>query len=545
MAKIWAMAWKKLYITLRDRNLILIMFATPLLLSTIIGLAFGGLGSDSGGSPIRDIPIAVVNQDAGFDLQQNNLLSNTTPLALSSITFTVGGQTLNLGEQLRQNPSISPTIAQSLTGQPGSGPAFRLNYGDLLANILLSQPLSITGIVSGGLAAGNGTDVDSGGLNLGALDCPLITSPQSSSTFSGTLSGLLAAQPLMDAAIARADVDAGRYAAAVIIPPDFSKQLIPGIARTLTVSDAEYISSTVEVYANSGRPLAISIVRSVVEGIVNQLVRTKVALTAIAQGASGTLLGGIDFTQVNAAEVSGLLQSATFSQTVAPLTCLFHPNAGNLTLKQQPLDRLQEGNRFAIIITQIGSSQAVFFALFTGVFGLLSIYEERKQWTLQRLLVSPTPRSYILLGMLLGNLIVIITQLLLLLMALTLITSLVTGAVTFIWGSNLLGLLLVILALALAVSGVGVLLVGLARSPEQVRLIAPMVNIGLGTLGGAFALNLPEGIARFSLIYWGVDAFNKLARGQNDIGLNLIVLFALGIGLFLVGSWLFKRRVGL
>ncbi|MFN8444126.1 MAG: ABC transporter permease [Caldilineaceae bacterium] len=536
MAKIWAIAWKELYTTLRDRNLILIMFATPLLLSTIIGLAFGGFGSDGNNLPIRDIPIAVVNQDQGFDLQQSNLVSNTQSLDLNTITFTVGGQTLNLGNQLGQNPALSNTVAQSLTTQNQTG-GFAFNYGDLLTSILLSQTISATSVISGG---NNGN-----GLSFGTLTCPLLASTPTTTTFSGTLGDLLASQALSDTTSARAGVDTGKYAAAILIPPDFSKQLMPGVASTLTVSDAKYISSTVEVYANSGRPIEVTIVRSVVEGIVNQLLRTKVALSSIIKEAGDTLLPGVDFGQVDAAEVSGLLQSANLSQTIAPITCLFSPNAGNLTLKQQPLDRIQEGNVFAIIISQIGASQAVFFSLFTGVFGLLAIYEERKQGTLQRLLVSPTPRHQILLGLLLGNLIVIVAQLLLLLTALTLIASLVGGTPTFIWGTNLAAILVVVLGLALCVSGVGVLLVGLARSPEQVRLIAPMLNIGMGVLGGAFGLNLPASAARFSLIYWGVDAFGKLARGQSDIQPNLLFLFGLGMVLFLVGSWLFKRRVGL
>ena len=112
-SKIWAIAWKELYTTLRDRNLLLVMFATPLMLSTIIGMAFGGLGSDSGSTPITDIPIALVNLDSGFALQQqiqqSNLLSNVQALDLSTITFTVGGRVLNLGEQLGQNATISST----------------------------------------------------------------------------------------------------------------------------------------------------------------------------------------------------------------------------------------------------------------------------------------------------------------------------------------------------------------------------------------------------------------------------------------------------
>ncbi len=547
-SKIWAIAWKELYTTLRDRNLLLVMFATPLMLSTIIGMAFGGLGSDSGSTTITDIPIALVNLDSGFALQpqvqQSNLLSNVQALDLSTITFTVGGRVLNLGEQLGQNATISSTDQQNLATSSILSPTngnFSFKYGDLLANILLAQPVSSTSIISGAGIGGIG----GGGFSLAGIDCPLVASTQQTATFSGKLSDLLATEVISDVNVARAGVDHGTYAVAVIIPPDFSKQLMPGFASALTVSDTAYVSSTVEIYANSGRPLPATIVRSIVEGIVNQLVRSKVALSAIVQGAGDTLLTGVDFAQVDANTVTDLLQSFNISQTIAPLTCLFSPNAGNVTLKQQPLDKLQEGNRFVRILTQIGASQAVFFALFTGVFGLLAVYEERKQGTLQRLLVSPTPRVHILLGLLLGNLIVIIAQLILLLLALAGIASLVTGEVSFIWGINLPAILLVVLALALCVSGLGVLVVGAARSQEQVQLIAPMINISLATLGGAFGFTLPAAIAKLSLIYWGVDAFNKLARGQGDIGLNLIVLFGQGILLFVVGSWLFKRRVGL
>ena len=50
MNKLWTIAWKELYTRFTDRNLILIMIATPLALSTIMGLAFGGLGS--GNAPV-------------------------------------------------------------------------------------------------------------------------------------------------------------------------------------------------------------------------------------------------------------------------------------------------------------------------------------------------------------------------------------------------------------------------------------------------------------------------------------------------------------
>jgi len=114
-----------------------------------------------------------------------------------------------------------------------------------------------------------------------------------------------------------------------------------------------------------------------------------------------------------------------------------------------------------------------------------------------------------------------------------------------IWWTFGGAILAVAAGVALCVSGVGVFLVGLARTPEQVVLFGPMINIGLAVLGGAFGFSLPEQAAQFSLIYWGVDAFTKLASGQTDIALNLLVLAAQGLILYFVGMWLFKRRLDL
>ena len=56
MNKLWVIAFKEVRTRFTDRNLLLIMLAAPLAISTIIGLAFGGLGRTT--SPIRDIPVA-------------------------------------------------------------------------------------------------------------------------------------------------------------------------------------------------------------------------------------------------------------------------------------------------------------------------------------------------------------------------------------------------------------------------------------------------------------------------------------------------------
>ena len=528
MRKILAIAWKELYTFFRDRNLLLLSFATPLVLSTIIGMAFGGLG-DSDAPDFADIPLAVVNLDEGVDLQEAINLQEQI-LNLDALPFDLNNWALSLGDS-----------GIGLGSLPDDGST--LNFGDQLAGILLSRP------AASGMLEGAGIDV-------AEIGCSLLDESEDAGAVSfaagGSLDDLLDATAVPDANLARAAVDSGEYVTAVIIPPDFSSRMIPsfvfdedGRLRTQTLAEA----GSVEVYANNGRPISARIVHSIVDGVVNQFLRINVALSATLETSANTLLdsfdrGDFDLSAVDISAPVAALQDLD-TAVIEPLGCLIVPGASNITIAQQPLDALQEAPPFARMIVPIGASQAVFFALFTGVFGIHSIYEERRQWTLQRLIVSPTPRIYLLAGKLLGNLVTVFLQILILLAALTLIASAVIGEPTLIWGGNIAVILVVILALALCVSGLGVFVVGLARTPEQVVLFGPMINISLAVLGGAFAFALPEQVARLSLIYWGVDAYTKLANSQADVAVNLLVLFGQGVLLFMLGAWLFKRRINL
>lgn len=503
MRKIWAIAWKELYTTLIDRNLLLIMFATPIALSTIIGLAFGGIGADT--PTIAQIPVALVNLDQGLDV--GSLFPNTA--------------------------ALSTTQALTTTALPDG---FSFNVGNVVASILRSEPITASGVVS--MANAN--------FDVTALNCNLVSTADDTTAFQGSLGELLATTTLTDANVARLGVEQGDYAVAVIIPADFTQRFIPTFTDTTTdtttpTSDA--ILPAIEVYGNSGRAISASIVRSIVEGIVNQFLRLTVTLEA----AFDTLFDTLDLTRINTTTLPTTLTTLTTvnTDTFAVLGCLFQPGINPLQVVQQPLDQLQSGNRFARVLVVVGSAQAVFFALFTGVFGILSIYEERKQWTLQRMLVSPTAGSTILLGKLVGNLVVVLVQLLVLLLALTTIASLIIGTPTFIWGTNLPALVALLLALSLCVSGIGVLIVGLARTPEQVQIIGPMVNMALGVLGGSFGFAVSDTLGRLSLIYWSVDAFQKLAANESGAGLNLLILIGQGLLFFLLGLWFFRRRLNL
>lgn len=331
----------------------------------------------------------------------------------------------------------------------------------------------------------------------------------------------------------RSGVDSGDYAALIIVPADYSARLSPAITPFGTAASAA--PTTLEVYASSGTPVSASIVNSVVRGFTSQIMGGNIAIGA-------TITGLIETNPLAA------VQLVTNPDTSAVLGCGFSGVLESITIDQQPVGIGNQESGFAYSLTTeilmgIGAAQAVFFALFTGQFGVLSIMEERQQWTLQRMLVTPTPRNLILGGNFLGTLVTIIFQISLLLLALMGIASLIEGQLALIWGTNLLAIVALVLALALCVGGIGILIVGLVKTPQQVNAFSIVFNMMMGILGGAFGMEVGPPLAYLSPIYWGMDGFTKLSLGDPHIWLNVGVLVLAGAILFSSGAFLFNRRL--
>jgi len=472
MDKLWVIAFKDIRHRFTDRRLLLIMLAAPLLISTIIGLAFGGLGRSS--SPIRDIPVAVINLDHNA--------SYGMPFGVMLAGLLIDGQLpAGMGDSLAkcpQNPS------QSGSGSTGND----LTLAELIHGTIFDETLAQQLIAEKKIGPPSG--------------------PVSSPEYLG--------------AAAKAAVDKGLYAAVVIIPADFSTALI-----SLADPRQPQASTVVTIYGNAGNSLSAGIVRSVVDSITAQLFGGNIAI-----GASLTELAREQPSAIAAA--SGL----DFGQL---FVCAFVPGNNLIQLVEKPVQAASNNTAGALLVT-FGSAQALFFALFTGQSGILSMYDERKNWTLQRILASPTPRWTVLGGKLVGVMVSVLFQLLALVAALTLVGSLMDGHLALIWGTDFLKLGLVLLAVSVAVSGFGMLLAGVLKGIEQANTVGSVLNIALGVLGGGFGFQLPPSIAQISLIYWGRSAFDLLASGRGDVWPNILVLLAEGIVFFGIGLFLFNRK---
>ncbi|MCU0496859.1 MAG: ABC transporter permease [Anaerolineae bacterium] len=426
MRKILIIAAKDLRETFSDRNLLLIMFAAPLAIATIIALVFGGVSR--GASPLQNIPIAIVNQDTGS--------------------------------------------------------AF-VSYGQIFTEIFI----------------------------------PATPDPENE------LEQLVDAIALTDPVAARAGVDAGTYAVAIIIPPDFTSNLSyvgPGIPLG---------TSSIEMYADRDRPIGAEIIRSITDGILTQLAASNIALAA-----------GLDTLIADSPLIAA---SAPFSDAFNnAMAATFTPSLNTIQVESLTIE--QQARTFNPLVL-VGSAQAIFFALFTANGGASHILEEGRNRTLHRLRMSPTHPVTILLGKMAGTFVMVFVQLVLLGIAFMLVNTLLAGQFELIWGPNPIALLLITFTITLASTGLGSIVAATAKNPERAQITGTVIAMFMGMVGGAFFQTGTDsafgGIERLSIVYWGSNALQRLASGQSDIVLHAVVMTLFGAIAFAIGLWLFHRQL--
>jgi ABC-2 type transport system permease protein len=178
---------------------------------------------------------------------------------------------------------------------------------------------------------------------------------------------------------------------------------------------------------------------------------------------------------------------------------------------------------------------ATMFVMFTALGGLGLLLVERKQWTLQRLVVMPITRAQLLAGKILARFITgMIT------FAIMTVVGLITG---LNWGNDPIALALVMIAYALCITAFTFAIAPLIRSEEQAGGLTVLLSIILAALGGAWwplsiVPEFMQVIGHVSPIAWAMDAFTELivyGGGLTDVLTDVGVLLGIAVVLFGIG----------
>ncbi len=334
------------------------------------------------------------------------------------------------------------------------------------------------------------------------------------------LAGLLAPSAALDAAAARAAVEADEVAAAVIIPAGFTAGVIPNAATGDSAA-----SVAIEVYTSPSRSVGAGLVQTIVQRFLAQVESGRVTTeVTIAQ----LLTTGRLTPQEAAAAGAEIAQRLLSGANSSSLITLDSATAG-------------AGQGVSVdILAAFAPGMAMFFLMYTVAYGGRSLLAERRAGTLPRLLSTPTSEVQVLAGKVFGIFLTGAAQVGVLVLA----SSLLFG---LRWGDPL-AVAVLIAAVAAAATGWGLLLSAFARSPEQVGSLGTALMLLFGVLSGSF---IPAGafpgwlqaLSKITPNAWGLDGFAALARGAtlSGVALPLAALAAMAAVLFGAAALVFQR----
>ncbi len=399
----------------------------------------------------------------------------------------------------------------------------RVAFRDRAALIMLVAPFVLTlamGFVTGSFSQdGSGLEripIAVVNQDLGDLGAALTSWLQDES-----MHDLLEVTLLDDPAQARREVEDGRHSGALIIPEEFTEDVILNPDAIAGNGGA-----SLEFFTNPGEPIRANIVKSMIDRFVGQ-VEIGVVSSQIA--------------------VSGLVQS----RLIQPQDVLtigreigerLVTQAGDLSLITISLGEIEtdepEFNPLAIL----APSMAMLFLMYTVTsVGGRSILAEREEGTLSRMLTTPTGTAQVLGGKVLGIVLIGVVQVAILITASSLLFQLD-------WGDPL-AVIILIVAAVIGATGWGILLAAFASTPGQVSNIGTAMMLTFGLLGGSFFGGVGfEGLlgmlSKVTPNAWAQEGFLTLAQGgaMADIYEPIAGLLLMGGILFAIAVVIFRRR---
>jgi ABC-2 type transport system permease protein len=238
------------------------------------------------------------------------------------------------------------------------------------------------------------------------------------------------------------------------------------------------------------------------------------ALTVDAKGGFSVSQTVQQFAQAVSARLGGAVLAARVVTEHAKGDATFYNNVYNAAESVWAKDPVQIEEQYSTVTgTEVGTGYgqsspgigAMFVLINALTLGEVFI-QERKQGTLQRLMVLPLSRAQILAGKLLGQYLVCVLA-----FALMIVVGTVLGVR---WG-DWLGVAVIVVVFTLAATAMGLAVAAVARTAGQASGARFLLGMILAPLGGAWwTLSIVPAwmrtVGMISPIYWSQDAFTKM-----------------------------------
>ncbi|HBY92382.1 MAG TPA: hypothetical protein DEP84_00220 [Chloroflexi bacterium] len=335
------------------------------------------------------------------------------------------------------------------------------------------------------------------------------------------LADLVAPVEMADLDAARRQVEEGATRAVVYIPAAFS-----------AAGQGPDATAVIEVLTDPTAAFSPLIIRSITEQIANNF--------------NAGIIGG----QVAAAQA--LQRQQILGPALAQLPQIIPetiaaeiggPGARGSQLRSRSLEETGESGGNFNALAYFAPSMAILFLMFTIFEASRALLDEEREWTLPRLMSTPTPFRQILAGKIGGVVITGVLQLSILILVSALIFRVQ-------WGSSWPALALMVLGTVAAAASLGIFITAIARDAGQAGVIGSATALIFAILGGNFVVAAAypawlQPLSKLTINRWALDGLTDLSLrggGFGDVVLEISVLFGMAAIFFLIAVWRLPRR---
>lgn len=302
------------------------------------------------------------------------------------------------------------------------------------------------------------------------------------------------------------------YKTGLIIPADFSSQVLTGSDTNLAVY--------VDPNDNVNRPFMVGMIDGAASRLSGMVVAVRVAVTEV---------------QKFAPETEPVIAASDAAPAAVEQMSQKPPVAVDITNA--------EGMKSVNMFDTQAPGYSVMFLLFGVMLGAEGLLEERDKGTLGRLIVAPVSRTSILGGKLTAQFLVACVQM-------TILFGVGHFAFGMSLGNSIPGLVLMIAMTAFAATAFGILLASVVKTRRQATSLGTMIIILSSGLGGswwplAIEPEFMQKLAHITINAWALTGINALIledKAFQDILPQAFALLIYGIICFTIGIKMFKFR---
>ena len=399
--------------------------------------------------------------------------------------------------------------------------------------MMIAAPLLVIGLVYfafGGLSKETTEmpDVSVGVVNVDSLPADSVLEEPLGETIRGmffdeSVTSWMVATDYEDETSARAALDAQEIGVAVIIPKDFTTQVMAREADTQVL-----------ILADPTLTVAPQVVENMVTAMLDGVSGGGIAIQTMMEHQQAN---GI---QPDPASIPALVERYGDWYADFQRALFHHPDRAALVMAA-PAAQGEAESAMQKMMGLMMAGQMVFFSFFTGAYSMISILREDEEGTLARLFTTPVERTSILAGKFLAVFLSVVVQGIVLIVA-------SHFAFQINWGDPL-AVVLTLVGQVIAAAGLGVLLVSFVQNMRQSGFVLGGGLTGLGMLSGSFTANIDmpaafDMLANFTPQGWVIKSWKMVLAGQPlaDLALPLVVLVVMGVVMFAIGALRFRKR---